>query len=331
MTPADDPNKPAATAPDGGRLTTEAEQAAADAARAANVPMNAWIAQAIRKASTQAAPSAAQATSAATLPNVADLARRVPIGALSPGRFQTRDRITAEEIEELAQSIRARGILQPILVRQRPNALESYEILAGERRWRAAQASGLTEVPVVVLALNDHDAMEAALVENMQRQDLSPLEEAEGYRRLIEDFAHTQEDAARLAGKSRSHIANTLRLINLPDAVKTLLNDGKLSAGHGRAVLNAPNPAAIAQAVVARGLNVRQTEEMVHRALRDGTSKAVRTTKDADIQALEKELSELLGMKCAINYRNDRGSLNIRFQDLSSLGQLIARLQRAAR
>lgn len=183
-------------------------------------------------------------------------------------------------------------------------------------------------MPVVVLSLNDHDAMEAALVENMQRQDLTPLEEAEGYRRLIEDFAHTQEDAARLAGKSRSHIANTLRLINLPDAVKELLNDGRLSAGHGRALINAPNPAAVAQAVVARGLNVRQTEEMVQRAHRDGTAKAVKSTKDADILALEKEFSELLGMKCTVNYRNDRGSLNIRFKDLSSLGQLIAKLQR---
>ena len=328
MTPADDTDKPAGAAPDGGRLTTEAERAAADAARAANVPMNAWIAQAIRKAAVPPPAAGPAASSAGAMPNVADLARRVPIGALSPGRFQTRDRITAEEIEELAQSIRARGILQPILVRQRPGALESYEILAGERRWRAAQASGLTEVPVVVLSLNDHDAMEAALVENMQRQDLTPLEEAEGYRRLIEDFAHTQEDAARLAGKSRSHIANTLRLINLPDAVKELLNDGRLSAGHGRALINAPNPAAVAQAVVARGLNVRQTEEMVQRAHRDGTAKAVKSTKDADILALEKEFSELLGMKCTVNYRNDRGSLNIRFKDLSSLGQLIAKLQR---
>lgn len=326
MTPADDPDKPAS--PENGRLTTEAEDAAREAARTANVPLNAWISQAIRKASVPPAAGAAPG-SAAALSNVADHVRRVPIDALSPGRFQTRDRITAEEVEELAQSIRTRGILQPILVRQRQSALESYEILAGERRWRAAQASSLTEVPVVVLALNDHDAMEVALVENLQRQDLSPLEEAESYRRLVEDFAHTQEDAARLAGKSRSHIANTLRLINLPEPVKELLHDGKLSAGHGRALLNAPNPAAVAQAVVARGLNVRQTEDMVQRALRDGTAAATRTAKDADITALEKEFSELLGMKCAINFRNDRGSLNIRFQDLSSLGQLIARLQRA--
>jgi ParB family chromosome partitioning protein len=253
----------------------------------------------------------------------------VRVTTLSPGRFQTRERIRQEDIDALANSIRAHGILQPIVVRRRPTAEEAYEIIAGERRWRAAQQAGLAEVPVVVLGLSDQDAMEVAIIENLQRQDLSPLEEAEGYRRLLEDFGRTQDDVARAAGKSRSHIANTLRLMKLPASVKQLLNDGELSAGHARALLNAPNPEFAAASVVARGLNVRQTEDYVAKAAAGRPDKAPPTPKDRDIEALESELTALLGMKCRINYRDERGSLRIRFKDLSSLGQLIGRLQRS--
>lgn len=312
-------------APAEGALSEEAEDAARAAAEASGLSLSAWISEAIR---TNAAPGA-ETGAASGAANLESWARRVRVTTLSPGRFQTRERIRQEDIDALAASIRAHGILQPIVVRRRPTAEEAYEIIAGERRWRASQQAGLAEVPVVVLGLSDQDAMEVAIIENLQRQDLSPLEEAEGYRRLLEDFGRTQDDVARAAGKSRSHIANTLRLMKLPDSVKQLLNDGELSAGHARALLNAPNPEFAAASVVARGLNVRQTEDYVAKAAAGRPDKAPPTPKDRDIEALESELTALLGMKCRISYRDERGSLQIRFKDLSSLGQLIGRLQRS--
>ena len=312
---------PDATAP--AALTEEAEDAARAAAAASGLSLSAWISEAIR---TSAPGAEAPVTPPAPLDS---WARRVRASSLSPGRFQTRERIRQEDIDALAASIRAHGILQPIVVRRRPTAEEAYEIIAGERRWRASRQAGLAEVPVVVLGLSDQDAMEVAIIENLQRQDLTPLEEAEGYRRLLEDFGRTQDDVARAAGKSHSHIANTLRLMKLPDAVKQLLNDGELSAGHARALLNAPNPEAAAAAVVARGFNVRQTEDYVAKAAQGHPERALATPKDRDIEALEAELTALLGMKCRITYRDERGSLQIRFKELSALGQLIARLQRA--
>ena len=304
-------------------LTEEAEDAARAAAAASGLSLSAWIGEAIRASAPEAATPAAAGAPLDTW------ARRVRTTTLSPGRFQTRERIRQEDIDALAASIRAHGILQPIVVRRRPTAEEAYEIIAGERRWRASQQASLAEVPVVVLGLSDQDAMEVAIIENLQRQDLTPLEEAEGYRRLLEDFGRTQDDVARAAGKSRSHIANTMRLMKLPDAVKQLLNDGELSAGHARALLNAPNPEAAAAAVVARSLNVRQTEDYVARAAQGHPERGPPTPKDRDIEALESELTALLGLKCRITYRDERGSLQIRFKELSALGQLIARLQRA--
>ena len=257
-------------------------------------------------------------------------ARYVPVGHMRAGRFQTRERMDSEEISALSESIRQRGILQPILVRRHPDIVSEYEIIAGERRWRAAQQAELSEAPVVVLDLTDHDAMEIALVENMQRRDLSALEEAKGFRRLIEDYSHTQDDLARAVGKSRSHIANTLRLIRLPGPVKNMLRDGQLTAGHARALLNARHPAALAREVVARGLNVRQTESLAQTTLTGQTETRPKPEKDGDILAIEQELSNLLGLRVRIHIRDDRGTVSIRFRGLQALGELVSRLQQTS-
>ncbi|MFN0042797.1 MAG: ParB/RepB/Spo0J family partition protein [Alphaproteobacteria bacterium] len=307
-------------------LSSEAEAAARSAAAAAGLPLSAWISQAIRGTAPRA-PDAAKGPEGEA-PSLKNWAREVAVGLLSPGRFQTRERIRPEEIDALAESIRAHGVLQPILVRRRPGSAEAYEIIAGERRWRASRQAGLADVPVVVLGLSDEDAMEVAIIENLQRQDLGPLEEAEGYRRLLEDYSRTQDDVARVAGKSRSHISNTMRLMKLPDSVKQLLTDGELSAGHARALLNTPDAEAAARVVVARGYNVRQTENFTAKAAQGIMDRSAPAPKDRDLVALEQELTALLGLKCRITYREDRGSVQIRFKELSSLGQLIARLQR---
>ncbi len=188
--------------------------------------------------------------------------RSIGIDQLRPGRFQPRRRMSEAELDELTQSIAAKGILQPLLVRRIADDPAAFEIVAGERRWRAAQRAGLHEVPVLVRELADGEALEVALVENLQRQDLSPLEEAEGFRRLMEDFGHTQEALAKVVGKSRSHVANCLRLLSLPEPVKALIETGELTAGHARALVTAADPAALAAEVVARGLTVRATEDL---------------------------------------------------------------------
>lgn len=253
--------------------------------------------------------------------------RSLPTSALRPGRFQPRHRFDPDEMASLVHSIRAQGILQPILVRRTADNPNSYEIVAGERRWRAAQEAQLHEVPVVVKELSDGDALEIALVENIQRQDLTPLEEAEGYRRLLEEFSHTQEDLAKVVGKSRSHIANMIRLLSLPPPVKEMLERGELTAGHARALLNVPNPAALAREVVKRGLNVRQTERLAQRGTeRNKTPPPARSMKDADTLALEHDLSLKLGLKVTINHRGSRGQLILRYDSLTQLDDVVQRL-----
>ncbi len=192
-------------------------------------------------------------------------AAMLPVAFLSPGPFQPRRAFDGDAHTELVASIRQRGVLQPLLVRPDPGDPDRYQIVAGERRWRAAQAAGLHEVPAVVRTLGDREALEAALVENIQRENLTPLEEAEGYRRLTDDFDRTQEELARVLGKSRSHITNTLRLLFLPEGVKALLQAGKLSAGHGRALMNAIDPLGIAAVAMRRNLTVRETERLIRR------------------------------------------------------------------
>jgi ParB family chromosome partitioning protein len=258
--------------------------------------------------------------------------RSLPIELLHPGKYQPRRRFDEDAMQALVESVRAQGILQPLLVRRHPDIPDAYEILAGERRWRAAQLAKLHEVPVLLREIGDRAALEIALVENVQRQDLSPLEEAQGYQRLIDEFGHTQEALAQAVGKSRSHIANTLRLLALPAEVSKLVEEGKLTAGHARALLSSRDPLGLAQEVVRRGLNVRQTETLVkdeHKA--GGAARSPQHApqqKDADILALERELSDHLGLKVEIAFDGTGGKLALHYSTLDQLDEVLKRLRR---
>jgi ParB family chromosome partitioning protein len=276
--------------------------------------------------------SAASGDTAAAPPN-----NRVPVERIRTGRFQPRRRFGEAELEELAGSIRARGVLQPLLVRPHPDSSGDYELIAGERRWRAAQRAQVHDVPVVVLPLSDLEALEVALVENVQRQDLTPLEEADGYARLIDEFEHSQEDLARVVGKSRSHVANMLRLRALPEGVKTYLDSGALTMGHARALLTARSPESLAKRIVDGGLSVRAAERLANatkpeKAGRRGTARAGTAPpggrKDADTRALEKQVSDSLGLTTEIVARGERGQLVVHFTALEQLDDLIDRLTR---
>ncbi len=258
-------------------------------------------------------------------------ARQLPVEKLEPNPLQPRRRFDEDELESLAASIRANGILQPILVRRHPAKPDRHEIVAGERRWRAAQRAGLHEVPVLERALTDREVLEMALVENVQRRDLSALEEAEGYQRLIAEFGRSQEDLAEEIGKSRAHVANTLRLLKLPEEAKAMLVEGRISAGHGRALLAALDPVALARRVVAEDLSVRQTEALA--ALR-GIARRPRKAaapKDADTRALERDLARALGLEVEIAHGGAGGGsaggrLTIRYRSLEQLDEVVRRL-----
>jgi ParB family chromosome partitioning protein len=258
--------------------------------------------------------------------------KQIPVEFLHPGRFQPRRTFDEEALQGLVESIRDKGILQPLLVRRESESSSVYEIIAGERRWRAAQMAGLHEVPVVIRDLTDREALEIALVENIQRQDLTPLEEAEGFRRLLDEFDHTQEDLARAVGKSRSHIANMLRLLALPDQVKTMVEEGALTAGHARALLTVADPVSMARDVAARGLNVRQTEELARgdtgaKPRRPAAGeKPAHDGRDADLISLEDEISARIGLKVVIEPRGKRGTLTIHYQTLDQLDDVLRRL-----
>lgn len=246
--------------------------------------------------------------------------RSLPIDLLEPGPFQPRGPIDPGPLQELAESIREHGVLQPILVREKPGSAGQYQIIGGERRWRAAQLAQLHEVPVVLRNLDDRSAMAAALVENLQRQDLNALEEAEGFRRLTDEFGLTQDQLGQAVGKSRSHVANTLRLLALPERVRELLRDGALTAGHARALLTASEPEVLALQVVDRGLNVRQTEALAAAKPRDP---AERTAPAPETVALERDLSERLGLKVAIKHGGRGGQVLIQYRDLDQLDGLV--------
>ncbi|MFQ5765498.1 MAG: ParB/RepB/Spo0J family partition protein [Rhodospirillales bacterium] len=252
--------------------------------------------------------------------------RQVPVELLHPGRYQPRHSIDEERIEELAQSVRENGIIQPLLVRRHPEQKDAFEIVAGERRWRAAQMAKLHEIPVVVKDLNDQESLEIALVENLQRQDLSPLEEADGYQRLVDEFAHTQDVLAKTVGKSRSHVANMMRLLGLPEAVKKMLDGNDLTAGHARALLGAPDPVDVARQVVKKSLNVRQTERLVKKQQRRKDAPSAPAKKDIDTQALERDLGNLLGLKVAIKFKDGGGSLTVNYGSLEQLDDILHRL-----
>ena len=256
--------------------------------------------------------------------------RQVPVELLHPGRYQPRHSIDEELIEELAQSVRENGILQPLLVRRHPEQPDAFEIIAGERRWRAAQMAKVHEVPVVIKDLNDQQSLEIGLVENLQRQDLSPLEEADGYQRLMTEFNHTQEVLSKTVGKSRSHVANMIRLLGLPPQVKKMLDTAELSAGHARALLNAPDPLAAARQVVKKGLNVRQTERLVKKKQRQVKAPPPGEKKDVDTLALERDLGNLLGLKVAIKHKGDAGSLTVHYRSLEQLDGVLHRLSQGA-
>lgn len=248
--------------------------------------------------------------------------RTAPIESLRPGRFQPRRQFDEVAMAALVESVREQGILQPILVRRLG---DGWEIVAGERRWRAAQAAGLHQVPVLVRELDDRSALEIALVENVQRQDLTALEEAEGYQRLIDEFGHRQEDLARSVGKSRSHIANTLRLLQLPSDVRQLVQDGTLTAGHARALVGAPNAGDLARRIAAQGLNVRQTEKLAAGA-KDAPPRRPPQEADADTRALERTLEEQLGLKVAIEHGDRGGRLILHYRTLDQLDDVLKRL-----
>jgi ParB family chromosome partitioning protein len=255
--------------------------------------------------------------------------RRVPIEFLRPNPRNPRRHFNDIELDELSTSIRAKGILQPILVRAVAGAADAYEIIAGERRWRAAQRAGLHDVPVLLLEIGDKEALEIAIIENVQRADLNPLEEAMGYDSLIEQFSYAQADLAKIVGKSRSHIANTLRLMKLPESVKRYLAEGKLTAGHARALLASDNPEALARQIIEKGLNVRDVEALAgaQAEARGKTAKRrPRGAKSADVRALEKKLSEILGLQVEINHRASGGDLRIRYRTLEQLDAVCRKL-----
>jgi ParB family chromosome partitioning protein len=258
-------------------------------------------------------------------------AREIPIELVHRNPAQPRQHFSEDELAELEESIRATGVLQPILVRPSPSRTGEYEIVAGERRWRASQRAGLTVIPALVRELGDDRAYEIAIVENVQREDLNAMEEAKAYESLMGRMSYTQEQAAKSVGKSRSHVANTLRLLQLPSGVQDHVLFGRLSAGHARAILACDDQEAVAEQVVAKGLSVRDTEALV-RAKAAGPKKASgprRAAKDADTAALEVDLEDALGMGVDIADRGGAGEVRIRYASLEQLDEICRRLTRA--
>jgi ParB family chromosome partitioning protein len=257
--------------------------------------------------------------------------RRVPIEFISPNPRNPRRAFAEAELDELAASIRERGIIQPILVRTLRGAIDQYEIVAGERRWRAAQRAGLHDVPVVLLEVSDKESLELAIIENVQRADLNPLEEAQGYQALADEFKYNQDDIAKIVGKSRPHVSNTIRLLKLSDAVKAYINSGQLTAGHARLLVGQPNAEEFAELIVKRGLNVRQVEEMARGDGRKQAREVRRTGRmgpDPDAAALEKRLTDTLGLTVRIVHRaGGEGILSIRYRNLEQLDDITRRLE----
>lgn len=259
--------------------------------------------------------------------------------SLQPGKYQPRTRFDEAALVDLSQSIARHGIMQPILVRKLAKQSGRYEIVGGERRWRAAKMAGIKQVPVIVKDLADDEALEIAIVENVQRQDLGPLEESTGYQRLLQEFEYTQEELATAVGKSRSHIANLLRLQGLPEEVKDMLDTGKLTMGHARALLTSESPVELAHEIIKGGLSVRQAE-----SFSKGAKKAPKTakptiaaprqedtgSKDSDILALEASLSESLGLRVSITDRGQSGEIRIAYDSLSQLDDILRRLGESA-
>ena len=258
--------------------------------------------------------------------------RSVPVEFLRPNPRNPRKVFDDDDLQELTQSIKDRGIIQPIVVRPIPNRSNEFEIVAGERRWRSAQKAGLHQVPVVVVNIDDKTSLEYAILENVQRADLNPIEEAEGYSRLMAEFSYTQENLSKIIGKSRSHIANMLRLTELPVTVRKLLIDRQITAGHGRALLSVNNPVDVAKRIVNEGMSVRQVEEIAQ-ADSGGSAKVAakaaktgKVEKDPDTRALEKALQDVLGLTVSIDHKGKGGELRIQYKTLEQLDGLCRRL-----
>ena len=262
----------------------------------------------------------------------ADQILHLDVESLEAGAFQPRRTFEEDALIELVSSIREKGVLQPLLVRKHPQKDGMYEIVAGERRYRAAKIAGLKEVPVIVKNFDDRTTLEVALIENLQRENLNPLEEAEGYKRLLDEFQYTQEELSKVVGKSRSFVANQMRLLDLPDTLKKMVEARQLTAGHARALLNAKNPEALAHQVITKGLNVRQTEKL---AMTEGEKQARKPAqqketpvykKDNDIMVLENELSSLLKTQVSIKWTGKGGEVVIAYDGLDKLDLILQRL-----
>jgi ParB family transcriptional regulator, chromosome partitioning protein len=258
--------------------------------------------------------------------------RRVPIEFLTPNPRNPRRNFSDAELDELAASVRERGVIQPIVVRPVRGAADAFEIIAGERRWRAAQRAGLRDVPIVAIDATDGEALELAIIENVQRTDLNAIEEAEGYQRLANEFDHSQEEIAKIVGKSRSHVANTMRLLKLSEPIKAYIHSGKLTAGHARMLVGQPNAEEFAEDIVARGLNVRQVETLARKSGQEQAKELKpkrRTGKDADTVALEKRVSDALGLQVTVDHRGGWGVLHIHYSNLEQLDEVLRRLEKA--
>ncbi len=251
---------------------------------------------------------------------------QISIDSIVPGKYQPRTEFDEEALKALAESVKEKGVLQPLLVRK---SGEKYELIAGERRWRAAKTAGLKEVPVIVKELDDKEVLEVALVENLLRENLSAIEEAEGFQRLINEFSHTQEALSQIVGKSRSHVANTLRLLNLPNSVQALIKEGKLSAGHARALVGLQNAEELAKKIIEKDLNVRQVEELVAKQKDKKEENKEKAAKDQDIIDIEKDLNRNLGLRIKITpSRQGGGKVVLQYASAAELDMIIDILEK---
>jgi ParB family chromosome partitioning protein len=255
--------------------------------------------------------------------------RRVPTEFLRPNPRNPRRTFVEADLDDLVNSVREKGIIQPILVRNIPGMEDVFEIIAGERRWRAAQRASLHEVPIIIVEAGDKEALEIAIIENVQRSDLNALEEALGYEQLIAEYGYSQNDLSKIIGKSRSHIANTIRLARLPDSVKALLASGELTAGHGRALLSVKDPEALARRIVERGMTVRDVERIANEddKAEKAPQVAKRREKDPDTRALEKAIEDVLGLSVSITHGSRGGELKIKYRTLEQLDAVCRRLR----
>lgn len=257
----------------------------------------------------------------------------LPIELVAPSPNNPRRTFAEEELEELSNSLREHGFIQPIVVRRSTvlSGTATHEIIAGERRWRAAQRAGLTNVPVIIRDVDDRVALELAIIENVQRSDLNPMEEAMGYQQLIDEHAYTQNDLGRVIGKSRSHVANTLRLLKLPDAVRAMVSEGSLSAGHARTLVTAEDPIGLARKIISQELSVREAERLANGQMSGGNQAGISAKgsmqKDADTLALEKTLSDALGYVVSIDHKGPGGTVQVKYKTLEQLDAICSRLQ----